>query len=445
MPAVTQPCHLPRATRQQGAATLIVVMLLFFVVSMVAAYTSRSVIFEQKTGSNLYRATQALEAAEAGLEWAVMLLNSGRIDENCVASTDVSDDTFRQRYLSINGTSGVVTRRLGPTSGVVLTPTCYFDTDEGRWICQCPSDAAPTLTTPADMAAPAFRVRFLAFSGAPGYIRVESVGCTRLQTACLVRAGLGLDNEGRAVVSSLVFMGSQSMALPRAALTARGSVTATQMSIANARVADGGITVHASGTIDTTPPGLTLTTLAGNALSGSTVASDTTLSLPAIGTLFTERDRFFAAMFNLMPGTWVQQPSRVRLNCASGCDTDDVLDAIELNPSAPIWIDGNLALNDSDDLGTATAPVLLVVNGSLTFPASAVPPPTIFGLVMVRPANVVTGWQPTGNGRIVGAAVVDGSVGGSGSVQIEYDGDVLSAVKANAGSFARVPGSWRDW
>jgi Tfp pilus assembly protein PilX len=58
---------------QRGVATLIVVLVLFFVVSLVAAYTNRNLIFEQRTASNQYRSTQALEAAEAGLEWAISM------------------------------------------------------------------------------------------------------------------------------------------------------------------------------------------------------------------------------------------------------------------------------------------------------------------------------------------------------------------------------------
>ena len=63
---------------QVGAAALIVVMVLFFIASMVAAYASRNMIFEQRTGTNLFRATQALEAAEAGMDWAITMLNQGR-------------------------------------------------------------------------------------------------------------------------------------------------------------------------------------------------------------------------------------------------------------------------------------------------------------------------------------------------------------------------------
>jgi Tfp pilus assembly protein PilX len=97
--------HRHRASRcngyppQRGAAALVVVMVLFFIVALVAAYTSRNLIFEQRTSANQYRSTQAFEAAEAGIDWALAMLNGGRIDAACRAHTDASttDDSFRQR------------------------------------------------------------------------------------------------------------------------------------------------------------------------------------------------------------------------------------------------------------------------------------------------------------------------------------------------------------
>ncbi|MBK7062119.1 MAG: pilus assembly PilX N-terminal domain-containing protein [Rubrivivax sp.] len=104
-------CYCAGQRRQGGAATLIVVMVLFFIMSMVAAYTSRNLIFEQRTSANQLRSTQAAEAAEAGLQWALGLLNAGRINANCVPSTNLADTTFRQRYLYIDGSNGHVTPR----------------------------------------------------------------------------------------------------------------------------------------------------------------------------------------------------------------------------------------------------------------------------------------------------------------------------------------------
>jgi hypothetical protein len=48
---------------EQGVATLTVVMVLFFIMALVAAYSSRNMVFEQRTATNQLRSTQALEAA----------------------------------------------------------------------------------------------------------------------------------------------------------------------------------------------------------------------------------------------------------------------------------------------------------------------------------------------------------------------------------------------
>ena len=44
-----------RIQRRHGLAALTVVMILFFVMAMVAAYTNRNLIFEQRIATNSYR------------------------------------------------------------------------------------------------------------------------------------------------------------------------------------------------------------------------------------------------------------------------------------------------------------------------------------------------------------------------------------------------------
>ena len=96
----------PGPSPQRGAAALIVVLLLFFIISLVAAYAGRNLIFEQRTSTNQYRATQAFEAAEAGLEWAVAMLNGGRVTADCIPPdpVDVAQPSFRQRYVEVDVT-----------------------------------------------------------------------------------------------------------------------------------------------------------------------------------------------------------------------------------------------------------------------------------------------------------------------------------------------------
>ncbi len=429
-------------SRQRGAAALIVVMVLFFIASMVAAYTSRNMIFEQRTGTNLYRATQALEAAEAGMDWAMSMLNQARVDEACVASTELTDNSFRERYLSINPANALVTVN-NQSDGSELTPTCVFDGAAGRWVCSCPvdDDPDPDLDPSAGTApAPAFRVRFRTPSpGAQaGIVRVDVVGCTRFDDDCLVISDEGMVNEGRVLVSALAFLTGRSIALPKAALTARGDVTATALSVSNVRVEDGGITVHASGSIN---PSLALTTLAGNALAGSTV-NDTLLDLPELDPL-TAEDRFFASVFQLPPARWRQQAAYIEIECdLVACTAEQVREAQAALPGRPIWLNGDLDVDSSGDIGTASAPVTLIVNGQIGFSTAGV---TIHGLVMVRPADPVAGWSVSGSGSVRGALVVDGTVTGTGALEVAYDGAVLRAVKATHGSFIRAPGTWRDW
>ena len=117
------------ATRQRGAATLVVVLMLFFVIALVSAYTSRNLIFEQRTSVNQYRSSMAFETAEAGIEWATAMLNGGRIGDNCTEAAAVAGSTsFRQRYLVINAGSGAVTPRKQVTNAAKeLRPTCVWD------------------------------------------------------------------------------------------------------------------------------------------------------------------------------------------------------------------------------------------------------------------------------------------------------------------------------
>ena len=86
--------------KQSGVATLVVTMTLFFAMLLVAVFANRNLVFEQRGSANQYRATQAFEAAEAGLEWAQAQLNNvQRLGADCRASTDAAAATFRDRYL----------------------------------------------------------------------------------------------------------------------------------------------------------------------------------------------------------------------------------------------------------------------------------------------------------------------------------------------------------
>ena len=454
--------------RQQGAATLIVVMVLFFIISLVAAYTNRSLIFEQRTSSNQYRSSQALEVADAGLEWAISQLNFERLErvnDRCLKNTDLSLPlplSFRQRYLVVDSATGNVTPKPDPTGGGELNSACIWTGATTGWSCSCPSTGASTLTPPTAAGIwPAFRVRFRSILGSgtplvpqqPGTIWVDVVGCTRADPigstdTCLNFDGLGTLNEGRVVVSTIVTLAGNAAGLPPAALTVFGPVNATgALAVYNTMPNGSGITIHSSGPV--TIGSIVLRSAPGTPSAGSVIDNDTALS-PAAVTPFTSAERMFATVFKMRPETFRTQQAVVALTCPTGgCTAGVVRTALAANPGRPLWLTGSLSVDSVGDLGSATEPALLVVNGSLEF-TTAGAGVNIYGLVYTRlpvpnPAGL-SSWVTSGaGGQVTGAVVSEGGVSGSGSPTIVHDAAVLDRLRYAVGTFVRVPGSWRDF
>ena len=415
------PPHCRRES-QRGAAALMVVMVLFFVVSLVAAYASRNLIFEQRTSANQYRSTQAFEAAEAGLEWALGLLNSGRLGDACQVGVGTS---FRERYINTQADSTLVPRTRSDTTQ--LLPTCVRTTV--GWTCSCPSDAAPSLAVPVGTGPfPAFRVRFFAI-GQPGTIRIESRGCTRLNETCL-GTGLPTDGDAQAVINQVVALKTALSTPPAAALTVRENRTlGGAMRVTNTDPSTNGITVNAGGTVARTD--LILSSVPGAPTEPSVVDLDTSISALTA-------DRMFASVFGMRPSTYRLQPSALTFDCTAACSAADLRTLASLNPGRPIWVDGSLDMDSDGDLGSVASPVVLIVTGNLRFSAPTV---RIYGLVYARTAT----WTSSGTALLQGAVIAEGNLGGDSTANVQYDADIIARLRRTSGSFVRVPGGWRDF
>lgn len=432
---------------QRGAATLIVVMVLFFVVSLVAAYASRNVIFEQRTAVNYSRSTQAQEVAEAGIRWAVSLLNAGRIGEDCEASTDLSDNSFRERYLDITPANGAIAPRSFGSPPAPLTAVCVWNPDASSWNCHCPRAAAAAVTPPTTLAvAPAFQVQF--FPSSAGTVTLRVGACTRYSPGCIATASLpdslGELGQGRALAQVVLYMAGQSISLPRAALTAGGDVNVYGLVVSNSRVGDPGLTIHAAGRVTGS---FDANTQAGNALEPSQTYLGEQTALQPVDLDGVQpvvaRDRFAALLFGMPSSAVRDQPNTVRLSCGGTCSGDEIRAAALLHPGRPLWVEGGADISTTlaGPIGSETHPVLLIVDGDLSISASGT---TINGLVYVRPADPGAGWTLPSQGRVVGAVVVDSGVVGTSAFSIEYHGEMLQRLRTLAGSFVIVPGGWRD-
>ncbi|MDE2371739.1 MAG: hypothetical protein KGN16_22420 [Burkholderiales bacterium] len=460
------------ARRQRGAGALIVVLVLFFVISLVAAYSSRNMIFEQKTSANQYRSTQASEVTEAGIEWALAMLNGGKIDKDCLPNA--AGISFRNRYLTIDTTTGAASGTIKPKTwfnagfAQAYVIGCVGTGGPG-WTCSCPTNANPTLAVPAGTTntIPAFVVTF-APGTTPGTVQITAQGCTMLDLnpgGCLDVLNNGLPQTGstsmRVIAATLALKGAMATP-PGAALTALGSVCAgnNALSFTNTEAGVNGTTIDAGGNVSPVfPPinaapavdcpgpmpvnNLVLTTVPGAPPgANSVVQNDFTLSQWLVQGFPADvpQDRYFNWVFGLPRAVYQWQPTTIQITCP--CDPVTLAAIAARNPGRILWLIGDADLNAGAavSIGTAASPVVMIVQGNITAPGSTV---TINGLVYSYGAPGWT-WTVAGALQVRGAAISEGSFAGGGTAGFVYDLGILNTLRLESGTFVRVPGSWQS-
>lgn len=443
---------------QRGVATLIVMMVLFFIISLVAAYTSRNLIFEQRTSANQYRSTQAFEAAEAGVEWAMARLNGARMLNNCTPIADPTavssppEESFAERFLSIDSSTGVVTPVANRLAGCAFNGT--------GWECHCPASGEPSLSPSTTGAGPfpAFWVRFTTPVPVPvpstpvraGLVTVEVNACTRNDASCLRFDRRGEAGDGMATVWALLTLRSTMFTTPTAPLTTRGALaqaTSSTLTVSNPDASSNGITIQSGQAVNLSPSSATLTLASSPGTPGtaSVLDNDPSLMLPDLDPSVVAPPahqgltRMFISVFGMWPGTMAESPGNVNIACATSCSANsDLLPAIRLNPGRPLYVQGGGTLTIDADVGTSTAPVVIVADGSVQFDSSN---RTVQGLVYSQSSL----WTTGGNGTINGAAVAQAQMTVSGTLNLTYDKAVLERTRILIGTWLRVPGSWRDF
>ncbi len=429
------PITLTRHTahRQRGVAALAVTLLLFFAMCLVAAYANRGLLFEQRSAANQYRAAQAFEAAEAGIEWAIAQLNQPqRIGGQCLPSAAATDTSFRERFVRSHPDSG----RLEPVSWmsgstpIALQPACVHAA--AGWSCRCPSNGLPSLSTvnPGDgLPHPAFAVQFSA-EAQPGLIRITSTGCSSADGPCRPGAAGRPDASARLQVVLGLLPGLR--VVPTAALTVKGSVDVgtAALGVHNTDVASGGITVRAGGSL--IGSALRLTTSPGGAAGASMSAEDAALAS-------IDSDRLFATHFGVDAASWNTHAAVQAIDCRSECAVRVAAAIDGAAANRMVSITGDARLTGPVTLGSPAQPVVLVVSGTLTLSGDV----ALYGLVYATDIR----WDDThsAQAQVHGALISASAYRGNGTPDLHYDAAVLRALQRHTGSYARVPGSWRDF
>lgn len=418
--------HVLARQRQRGAAALVVTLVILLAMVLTAVFANRNLLFEQRTSANQYRAAQAFEAAEAGIEWALAQLNANqRIGPDCEPVADPAALSFRSRYLSTAPRTGVLTPIVWG-AGATLQASCVRI--GGSWSCSCPVNGPPTLTAPAGTApAVAFMLQF-APAGKPGLVRIVANGCTRLAGPCA--SGSTAHAEASARIEVVLSLVSGLRTPPASTVTTRAAFDAgsAALGLHNADP-ETGIAVNAGGAI--TASQARLTPPAGAPITSLLVGHDTSLAaMPA--------ERFFASHFGVDKAAWRAQPAVTRIACTIDCAA--VLEAAVANAAdgALVHVDSDLALAGPITLGSAQRPVAIVVSGATRLEG----PVALHGVLYA--ASLA--WDNASVGAFVrGALLSEGGYAGNGAPELFYDPAALDALRHGTGSFARVNGSWRDF
>jgi hypothetical protein len=378
----------PSIERQRGAAGLVVTVLLVLAMLLVVAFANRNVVVEVRASTNQYRSTQAFEAAEAGLEWALAKLNDDTpIGADCLPSANAGAMSFRDRHLRLDSASAGLVVATWDDAGTPRPLQAACVRGDAGWSCSCPSSGAPVLPVVAGTAtAPSFSVE-LATGARPNLVKAVASGCTRADVPCTAISDAAHEAAARVEVSFGLVPGLR--AAPTAALTVRGNVDAgaAALGVHNPDPASGGTAVQAGG-------GVT-----GDAL--------------RLGT-----------------------PAVTRIACTDAC-ADAVASAVA-GGNRLLAVEGDLVIDGPLALGTAEQPIALVVGGALRLRGAI----ALHGVVVAASID----WRDAAAGAFVrGAVLVEGDYGGDAAADIVHDSSLLAQLQHGSGSFARVNGSWKDF
>jgi hypothetical protein len=413
---------------QRGAAALPAVMILFFVLVLIVLYANRGLIFEQRTSANQYRSTQAFETAEAGLEWALASLNNHKsIDAACAVDATAAS-SFKGRYTAIDATTGTIT----PTAGAVVRAAACVVNGDGTFSCACPTAGNPA---PNGVGA-VFAVQLAAASPAqPGVMQIIVHGCTSTGTTardprCIPGGGSTGTSDSYAKVSVSVGILPALATAPGATITAKTTVGWTGagagVGVINSDPSSNGITINAGGAVDESHA--RIVTIPGSPPASSIIENDP--SLQALSD-----DAMFQTFFGVSRD--VYKSLATVLTCAGNCA--NTLEAAVNGSDGPFWVEGDLDVNSNVSIGSVDKPIVLVVNGNIHLNGTM----DVFGLVYSTSLT----WNNTGGGSafLRGAAVAEGAFTGNGTPDFYFDATLLRTLSTTMGSFAKIPGSWKDF
>lgn len=355
----------PKLRKVHGAATLVVTVMLLVAAALMVIYSAQHGVMQQRSSANQLASARAFEAAEAGLEFAIVYLRS---NASTITASPVSG------FINYGASNSSLTN-------VTLGDNSRFSV---------------VYTNPT---------------------------ANNYQLLRITSTGLNPDGTSTRAVTQLVKYKPILVTTPTNPSTVLGSVSlqgsATVTNNEGAQTIKAGSTISYQGSASSTS---TTGSSDKNTVGPDISANDATLSGMSSATFF---QTFFGT-------TAANIKNSVTNYYVSGSVPS--LDGVT---NSSIWIEGDYSQTGNTDIGTATGPVLLIVNGNLSLGGNV----TIYGFVFVNG----TMSSQSGTPDIIGGFATAGNLSLKGNPDISYNSSVLNFATQQTGNYAKVPGSWRDF
>lgn len=424
----------------RGVASLAVVSALLLLITLGVLYLSQNLVSEQRAAALAGNRVAAQEAAEAGLTWALQMLNKPEpVDAGCTAAIGSSLKSFRQVYAQPGG-PGTALAPVKASPGCKLGPSGLS--------CSCPAPGGSASTSSAAGTSSAFTVVLTLAKDAAGAVvgdalRITATGCSPHDGACNPGTKAGGTNGPQAVSQASVIVKSMPLvrSRPAAPLTCAGNCQiSSTVRVINRDTNTNGVLIDAGGSISGCTPSTCLP-LQGTPYQATLRQSDSALSAARTQDATCSNSTLFRRYFYQTVADFAVSTGVLALaSCSAGASCAQQLsDGLAMGYRAFVLPPGFvLEGSQGAPLGSELDPLVLVATGPLRISGG----PVLHGMVFVN--DPIARNLVIDNASIRGALVTCGATSLNRGGTLEYAAQTMSTLVRSPGLFRRVAGSWTD-
>lgn len=419
--------------------SLMLTLAILFIVSLTTLYLNKNQVMDTRASANNMRAAQAQELVDSAIDWAVGMASSPLdLDNTCTIKTSPGTQTFRRRYIQGD---------LENTSDVTATSWMHVGcriAGDGSRTCDCPTptdgSTGDVWPNPSGAAADSFVISFEDVPNDTKAIRMNVQACIGGTGMCTPTIAQTADGSARGSVV-MKLLPTLRMA-PEAALNCGRNCATGGANLKNTDVNTNGTLVDAGGSVT----GLTgtMTTLSGTPLDNAFVRNDISILFASQYDPYCTNSAVFQSYFAVPLAQYAAAIDTKKISCSSASSCASAVNSAFSQGWRNFYFTSAAVFN-SGTYGTPTDPVFFIGASDIDFSG----PATINGLLYTNSTNWTqnTSWS-TG----LGYANINGTVLAchdvsftAGNVNFNYAPDVVFRLRNASGSFAKVPGSWRDF